>query len=185
MLSCPSVVFAFVIDFDSMALTANNAHDTDTRPRQTCSDVDIYLKNDNMAQTVTQYDMFGEPEVRRVRKPRRKMSDNEKAERKAERDLQKKIAQEKAFEDYWSNHGYKQGYMFGETVKNAVDESIQHFLAESGIEINPENKGKFTDTKERTGKSTSELLHSKNKKTRARANFARMAKRGFKPLKKE
>lgn len=55
----------------------------------------------------------------------------------------------------------------------------------SGIHINPENKGKFTATKKRTGKSTSELLHSPNKKTRARANFARMAKRGWKPLKKE
>ena len=52
----------------------------------------------------------------------------------------------------------------------------------SGIHIDPENKGKFTATKERTGKSTSELLHSPNKKTRARANFARMAKRGWKPL---
>ena len=52
----------------------------------------------------------------------------------------------------------------------------------SGIHIDPENKGKFTATKKRTGKSTSELLHSPNKKTRARANFARMAKRGWKPL---
>ena len=55
----------------------------------------------------------------------------------------------------------------------------------SGIHINPENKGKFTATKKRTGKSTSELLDSPNKKTRARANFARMAKRGWKPLKHE
>ena len=55
---------------------------------------------------------------------------------------------------------------------------------DSGIHINPENKGKFTATKKRTGKSTSELLHSPNKKTRARANFVRMAKRGWKPLDK-
>lgn len=56
--------------------------------------------------------------------------------------------------------------------------------SKSGIHIDPENKGKFTATKKRTGKSTSELLHSPNKKTRARANFARMAKRGWKPLDK-
>ena len=55
----------------------------------------------------------------------------------------------------------------------------------SGIHIKKKNKGKFTATKKRTGKSTSELLHSPNKKTRARANFARMAKRGWKPLKDE
>jgi hypothetical protein len=48
--------------------------------------------------------------------------------------------------------------------------------------IKPENRGKFTATKKRTGKSTSQLLHSKNSKTRSRANFARMAKRGWKPL---
>jgi hypothetical protein len=51
-----------------------------------------------------------------------------------------------------------------------------------GIHIKPENKGKFTATKKATGKSTTELLHSKNAKTRSRANFARMAKRGFKAL---
>ena len=53
----------------------------------------------------------------------------------------------------------------------------------SGIHIDPENKGKFNATKERTGKSTEELTHSKNPLTRKRANFARMAKRGWKPLK--
>jgi hypothetical protein len=48
--------------------------------------------------------------------------------------------------------------------------------------IKPENRGKFTATKKRTGKSTSQLLHSHNAKTISRANFARMAKRGWKPL---
>lgn len=55
---------------------------------------------------------------------------------------------------------------------------------DSGIHIKEKNRGKFTATKKRTGKSTSELLDSPNKKTRARANFARMAKRGWKPLDK-
>lgn len=57
--------------------------------------------------------------------------------------------------------------------------------SKSGIHIKEKNKGKFTATKKRTGKSTSELLDSPNKKTRARANFARMVKRGWKPLKEE
>ena len=48
---------------------------------------------------------------------------------------------------------------------------------ESGIHINPENKGKFNATKERTGKSTEELTHSKNPLTRKRAQFALNAKK--------
>jgi hypothetical protein len=42
----------------------------------------------------------------------------------------------------------------------------------SGIHIKKENKGKFTETKKRTGKSTEELTHSKNPLTRKRAIFA-------------
>lgn len=61
-----------------------------------------------------------------------------------------------------------------EKASQGVDESI---------EIKPENKGKFTATKKATGKSTEELTHSKNPLTRKRANFAKMAKRGWKPLK--
>ncbi len=50
------------------------------------------------------------------------------------------------------------------------------------IHIKPENRGKFTATKKKTGKSTGQLLHSKNALTRRRANFARMAKRHWKKL---
>lgn len=46
----------------------------------------------------------------------------------------------------------------------------------SGIHIKPENKGKFTETKKRTGKTTEELTHSKNPLTRKRAIFAQNAK---------
>jgi hypothetical protein len=49
--------------------------------------------------------------------------------------------------------------------------------AKSGIHINPENKGKFTETKKRTGKTTEELTHSKNPLTRKRAIFAQNAKK--------
>lgn len=48
-------------------------------------------------------------------------------------------------------------------------------LAKSGIHINPKNKGKFTATKEKTGKTTEELTHSKNPITRKRAIFAQNA----------
>ena len=47
----------------------------------------------------------------------------------------------------------------------------------SGIHIDPENKGKFTATKKRTGKSTEELTHSKNPLTRKRAIFAQNVKK--------
>ena len=60
-----------------------------------------------------------------------------------------------------------------ENVRNIVEE----------MDIDPKNKGKFTATQKRTGKSTEELCHSKNELTRKRANFAKMAKRHWKPLK--
>lgn len=50
-------------------------------------------------------------------------------------------------------------------------------IYENKIEIKPENKGKFNATKERTGKSTEELTHSKNPLTRKRAIFAKNAKK--------
>lgn len=46
-----------------------------------------------------------------------------------------------------------------------------------GIYIDPKNKGKFTETKKRTGKSTEELTHSKNPLTKKRAVFAQNAKK--------
>jgi hypothetical protein len=46
-----------------------------------------------------------------------------------------------------------------------------------GIHIKPENKGKFTATKSKTGKSTEELTHSKNPTTKKRAVFAQNAAR--------
>lgn len=47
--------------------------------------------------------------------------------------------------------------------------------AKSGIYIDPKNKGKFTATKKKTGKSTEELTHSKNPVTKKRAIFAQNA----------
>ena len=48
--------------------------------------------------------------------------------------------------------------------------------AKSGIHLDPKNKGTLTKTSKATGKSVSELAHSKNPKTRKRAQFALNAK---------
>lgn len=53
-----------------------------------------------------------------------------------------------------------------------------NLLSKGGsIFIKPENRGKFTETKKRTGKTTEELTHSKNPITRKRAIFAQNAKK--------
>lgn len=51
------------------------------------------------------------------------------------------------------------------------------FANGGGIHIKPENRGKFTETKRRTGKTTEELTHSKNPITRKRAIFAQNARK--------
>ena len=55
--------------------------------------------------------------------------------------------------------------------------SIPMLANGSGIHIKKENRGKFTETKRRTGKTTEELTHSKNPLTRKRAIFAQNAKK--------
>lgn len=45
------------------------------------------------------------------------------------------------------------------------------------IYIKPENRGKFTATKQRTGKTTEKLTHSKNPLTRKRAIFAQNSRK--------
>jgi hypothetical protein len=72
--------------------------------------------------------------------------------------------------------------MTEEELRTIVSEGAKEAYArikegKSGIHIDPENKGKFTATKERTGKSTEELTHSKNPLTRKRAIFAQNAKK--------
>lgn len=60
-------------------------------------------------------------------------------------------------------------------ISNIIMESVNQIIREenkSGIHINPENKGKLTRTEKETGKSASELSHSKNPLTRKRAIFA-------------
>ena len=52
---------------------------------------------------------------------------------------------------------------------------IRRYRSGGTIHINPANRGKFNATKKRTGKTTEELTHSKNPKTRKRAIFAQNA----------
>lgn len=49
--------------------------------------------------------------------------------------------------------------------------------AKYGIHINPANRGKFTETMRRTGKTAEELSHSSNPLTRKRAIFALNARK--------
>jgi len=55
-------------------------------------------------------------------------------------------------------------------------------MKSGGMHIKKENIGKETATEKKTGKSASQLAHSKNPVTAKRGNFARMAKRHWKPL---
>lgn len=54
-----------------------------------------------------------------------------------------------------------------------------------GIHIKKKNRGKFTETMKRTGKSAEELKHSKNPLTRKRATFALNARRWARNRKKK
>lgn len=47
----------------------------------------------------------------------------------------------------------------------------------SGIVIKPQNKGKFTAWKKRTGKTTAQALKSSSARVRKMANFARNARK--------
>ena len=56
-----------------------------------------------------------------------------------------------------------------------VDDMGNYHYANGGIYIKPENRGKFTAYKERTGNTTEEALHSPDPHVRQMANFAKNA----------
>lgn len=97
-----------------------------------------------------------------------------------------KAVDEKEAEKRFKKRLFANGYNGEPASFTLVDLKIEEAdnVNEGKIKINPENKGKFNATKKRTGKSTEELTHSKNPLTRKRANFAKMAKRNWKPLEK-
>lgn len=63
-------------------------------------------------------------------------------------------------------YGYQQFQMGGRLPPS---------LKKGGIHIKKENKGKFTEYKQRTGKTTEEALHSDDPHVRQMANFAKNA----------
>lgn len=72
---------------------------------------------------------------------------------------------------------WMQKYQQPSTLVNPYAFGDPNQMKSGGIHINPANKGKFTATKKRTGKSTEELTHSKNPLTRRRAIFAQNARK--------
>ena len=91
--------------------------------------------------------------------------------------------------DKWSKT-VKAGYSDGKQQFKVTEAELKQIVKEAamkvleGIDIDPKNKGKFTATKERTGKTTEELKHSKNPLTRKRATFAANVKKWAKNRKK-
>ena len=80
---------------------------------------------------------------------------------------------------YWKYYGYDEdGGNIAELAQGgptdyASEQSPQY--KKGGIHIKPENRGKFTAYKQRTGKTTEEALHSPDPHVRQMANFARNA----------
>jgi hypothetical protein len=73
---------------------------------------------------------------------------------------------------------YKKGGLLKTKSKSCMCGSPLYKKKSGGtIHIDPKNKGKFTETKKATGKTTEELTHSKNSLTRKRAIFAQNSKR--------
>jgi hypothetical protein len=104
------------------------------------------------------------------------------AARKSFRDKKPQDGASTLYQAHSELHDDRKAEQLYKATKKGYEDGQKEFQRES-IEIKPENKGKFTATKKATGKSTEELTHSKNPLTRKRANFAKMAKRGWKPLK--
>lgn len=103
------------------------------------------------------------------------------------RNARKAASRVNQFIDYTNAYNDR---MFASRASNIADtqmnDLLTNFAAFGGplefskggsIHIKPENRGKFTETKRRTGKTTEELTHSSNPLTRKRAIFAQNAKK--------
>lgn len=71
----------------------------------------------------------------------------------------------------------KENYILNNAIRNKRQYGGRISLKHGGIHINPANRGKFTATMKRTGKTASQLAHSKNPLTRKRAIFALNARK--------
>lgn len=77
----------------------------------------------------------------------------------------------------YSNKILEKIYELSQCEDNLINSYIEMMKKGSKIYIKPENRGKFTETMKRTGKSAEELSHSKNPLTRKRAIFALNARK--------
>lgn len=93
------------------------------------------------AHTLIQYNLFDEPEIKRVRKTRKdKMTPQQKAAAKAEREEKKKREKEKEIDRKWAERGVVQGDLFADQnveeslhriVSNAINESTNRIICEA------------------------------------------------------
>lgn len=101
-----------------------------------------------------------------------------KAKKKA-RSLREQVAAGKLWADNSLNNNAENisDTQMGTLMENYLSLGGNLLSKGGSIFIKPENRGKFTETKRRTGKTTEELTHSKNPLTRKRAIFAQNAKK--------
>lgn len=89
--------------------------------------------------TTVQYDLFGEPEVKRIRKTRKdKMTPEQKKAAKEERDAKKKAEKEKAAEEAWAKKGVIQTKLDFNNLDestNPINESFKHWQSPRLIEL--------------------------------------------------
>lgn len=80
--------------------------------------------------TVTQFNIFGEPEVQVVKKNRPKKTEAHKKAEKEEREAKKKAEQDKEFERKWAERGVFQGNLFptDECIRKTVSKVIVNYL---------------------------------------------------------
>ena len=93
------------------------------------------------AHTLIQYNLFDEPEIKRVRKTRKdKMTPQQKAAAKSEREEKKKREKEKEIDRKWAERGVAQGDLFSDQnveeslhriVSNAINESTNRIICEA------------------------------------------------------
>lgn len=101
-----------------------------------------------------------------------------KAKKKA-RSLREQVAAGKLWTDNSLNNNAENisDTQMGTLMENYLSLGGNLLSKGGSIFIKPENRGKFTETKKRTGKTIEELTHSKNPLTRKRAIFAQNAKK--------
>lgn len=86
----------------------------------------------------------------------------------------RRLYEQKLFKEGYTS--FKNGGSIKMNDYEKVLNIVKEFKKGGSIDIKEKNKGKFTATKKKTGKSTEQLMHSKNPITKKRAIFAHNAK---------